>query len=453
MKYALLLMLYLCLIPIYFMLRNETKPKKNIILGVTLPYEARQDAAVRAVCQTFRRRLNLVVLILALLPLAFLPIARASVFMTCCFVWIIPAVFVPYIPYVQCHKRLRAYKLSACPPAGHTGETLVDLKLAALPKRTLSFWWFLPPLAMAFAPILYTLFAAPKDEAFPWMLMGYGINFLMTLLFAVLHRLINRQRAEVVDENAVLSAALTRVRRYQWGRAWVAFCWLTGLFSLGLWLLINSPTGLLLLALGYTGGLIAVCIRTEFAARRAQESLTAESGRGFFADEDRYWLWGLLYCNPNDRHLTVNNRVGIGMTFNFAHWAGKLILGVSVLILLALPFLGVWMMRLESTPITLTLSETELAAAHTSELCRLERAEIESVALLETLPDMVRLAGIGIDTFFQGKFRVEGYGVCELGLNPQAPPFLLIETAEGTWLLGAQNAEAAQAVYAELAGE
>lgn len=29
MKYVLFPILYLCLIPVYFMLRNETKPKKN----------------------------------------------------------------------------------------------------------------------------------------------------------------------------------------------------------------------------------------------------------------------------------------------------------------------------------------------------------------------------------------------------------------------------------------
>ena len=55
MKYFLLAVLYLCLVPVYFMLRNETKPKKNIILGVTLPYEARQDAAVLAICEQFLR--------------------------------------------------------------------------------------------------------------------------------------------------------------------------------------------------------------------------------------------------------------------------------------------------------------------------------------------------------------------------------------------------------------
>lgn len=452
MKYFLLAVLYLCLIPVYFMLRNETKPKKNIILGVTLPYEARQDAAVQAICDQFLRQLNLVVLILALLPVALLPIKRTFVFLTVCLVWIIAAVIAPYIPYVQCHKRLRAYKQQACAPAERKGETLVDLRLAALPKKMVSPLWFLPPLVMALVPILHTLATAPRDASFPWMLFGYGINFLMVLLFTGLYRLINRQRAEVVDENTALTAALTRVRRYQWGRAWLAFTWLTGLFSLGFWLLLDSSIGILLLSLGYVGILVTVCIRTEFAARRAQESLTAESGQGFFADDDCYWIYGLIYYNPNDKHLSINNRVGMGMTFNFAHWAGKLILGISVLLLLAMPFIGVWMIHLETTPITLTLNENELVATHTKELCRLERAEIRSAALLEELPDVVKLSGTGIDTFLQGKFRLEGYGVCELCLNPEAPPFLLLETAEGTWLLGAESEAEARALYAELTG-
>ena len=450
MKYFLLAVLYLCLIPVYFMLRNETKPKKNIILGVTLPFEARQDAAVQAICDQFLRQLNLVVLILALLPVALLPIKRTSVFLTVCLVWIIAAVIVRYIPYVQCHKRLRAYKQQACAPAERKGETLVDLRLAALPKKVVNPLWFLPPLVMALVPILHTLAAAPRDASFPWMLFGYGINFLMVLLFTGLYRLINRQRAEVVDENTALTAALTHVRRYQWGRAWIAFTWLTGLFSLGFWLLLDSSIGILLLSLGYVGILVIVCIRTEFAARRAQESLTAESGQGFFADDDCYWIYGLIYYNPNDKHLPINNRVGMGMTFNFAHWAGKLIFGISVLLLLAMPFFGVWMIRLETTPITLTLNENELVATHTKELCRLERAEIRSAALLEELPGVVKLSGTGFDTFLQGKFRVEGYGVCDLCLNPEAPPFLLLETAEKTWLLGTESEAEARAIYAEL---
>ena len=92
------------------------------------------------------------------------------------------------------------------PAAAAAGETLIELKLAALPKRQLHALWFLPPLIMALIPILHTLFM-PHDEAFLWMLLAYGMDFLITLLFAALYRLINRQRADVVDENSALTAA------------------------------------------------------------------------------------------------------------------------------------------------------------------------------------------------------------------------------------------------------
>ena len=47
---------------------------------------------------------------------------------------------------------------------------------------------------------------------------------------------------------------------------------------------------------------------------------------------------------------------------------------------------------------------------------------------------------------------MEGYGVCELCLNPETPPFLLLETAEETWLLGVESEAETRAIYAELTG-
>ena len=36
---------------VYFMQKNECKPEKNIIVGVTLPYEAQEDAEVLALLE------------------------------------------------------------------------------------------------------------------------------------------------------------------------------------------------------------------------------------------------------------------------------------------------------------------------------------------------------------------------------------------------------------------
>ena len=49
------LILFACFMPLpiilYFVLRNETKAKKNLILGVTLPLDARGDGMVQALCK------------------------------------------------------------------------------------------------------------------------------------------------------------------------------------------------------------------------------------------------------------------------------------------------------------------------------------------------------------------------------------------------------------------
>lgn len=64
--------LWLCVIwvplVLYFFLANETKFKKNIAIGTTLPFEARTDPDVQARLGKFKRQLGAVCLILTALP-------------------------------------------------------------------------------------------------------------------------------------------------------------------------------------------------------------------------------------------------------------------------------------------------------------------------------------------------------------------------------------------------
>ena len=55
-------------------------------------------------------------------------------------------------------------------------------------------------------------------------------------------------------------------------------------------------------------------------------------------DDGRYWLGGLIYCNPDDPDAFVPKRFGCGWTVNFGHFAGKLFM-IAILILAMLPVL------------------------------------------------------------------------------------------------------------------
>ena len=95
---------------VYVLLRNEAKWKKNIVVGTTLPYEARQDPEVEEVLRRYRRQLGWmsVLLLLVTVPCMFIP--RFSVQFIVWSFWILLAMILLQIPFVRTNKALRRIK-------------------------------------------------------------------------------------------------------------------------------------------------------------------------------------------------------------------------------------------------------------------------------------------------------------------------------------------------------
>ena len=87
------LFLWAVILPIlpimYFTLKNECKPKKNIIVGVALPYEARNDVSVLAFLERYKKELKLTCwgFLAIIVPCLF--IQSFSVSMTVWLTWIV----------------------------------------------------------------------------------------------------------------------------------------------------------------------------------------------------------------------------------------------------------------------------------------------------------------------------------------------------------------------------
>ena len=71
---------------------------------------------------------------------------------------------------------------------------------------------------------------------------------------------------------------------------------------------------------------------------RAKTSTSTDRGRSeaVFRDDERYWLGGVFYNNPDDPALFVPKRFGLGWTLNFGHPQARLVL-IGVLLLVLLP--------------------------------------------------------------------------------------------------------------------
>ena len=313
------MILWVCILPLapilYFMLKNECKPKKNIIVGVTLPYEAQRDPEVLALLERYKKELKRMCWLVLLPAVPCLFIRSLAVSLTVWILWIFAACAVLYLPYIRCHKTVKRLKEARGWRRQPDRQTVADLTAAAESMRWLSPVWFLPPLLISLLPLAFE-----RELWWMWIIDAASIP-----LFYACYRWLYRNRSEVVDGDSGRTMALTRIRRYNWGKCWLILAWATGIFNVGLWLTLEHVWACMAVVFVFCVVVVGAVTAVEFRVRRLQEKLTAGSGQGCYVDEDDHWLWGMLYYNPDDRRLMVNARVGVGTTINLARRSGQVI--------------------------------------------------------------------------------------------------------------------------------
>lgn len=419
----------------YVMLCNEAKPKKNIIVGATIPYAARQDAEMQKILARFKKEMLLTAILLTLPAVPCVFVNSFGVSMTLWLTWIVAACVVFFIPYARCNGALRRLKAEKGWKPQSSPQVVADLKAVTSEQKWISPLWFLLPFLISLIPL-------PLD---PELWLVWGIDAAIVVLLYLCYRFCYRSRAEMVDDNTERTIALTRIRRYNWGKAWIIMAWATGFFNVGFCLTMDLIWGQMAVLFVYCAVVVWAMLRIEFRVRRLQESLCASSGQGFYLDDDDYWIWGLFYHNSNDSRLIVNNRVGINTSINLAKRSGQVLMGLLILLLLACPLFGIWMTHMEVAPVELSVTGSAIEAAHFGAEYTVALEDIESAELLDTLPAIRRVSGTGMPSAKTGLWNCEEWGRFTCCIDPREGPWLLLETGDGYFLFGGGNST--EAVY------
>lgn len=446
---AIFFLLIWCVVPLMAgLLCNEAKPKKGIVLGVTLPYVARSDPRVLGILRRFKRGewVWAAIITVVWLPLHFFTGEGVAIGVMC--VMFIPMIVGPFWIFARANKKLRALKKAEGWSTPYTGGVVVDLKAAAEPGKPVNRWLFVPPILISLVP---GILALTTDVGEGERLGGalFSLTFaLVCAAFMLLYPLIYRQRGDVAGTDEDVNAALTRVRRYNWAKMLLVPAYMTALFGLGYWFARDSELWTMVLTVVYMVLLIGFCMATEFAVRRTQEALTR--GCGGVVDEDDLWLWGLFYNNPGDRHLFINDRTGSGMGVNVGRPAGKVFLAATALLLVGVMVFGVTMAAGFDAPREGYIEGDTLYFQHFAEKYEIDLSDIASVELLDELPEARRIAGTGMSTLLEGRFTVDGYDNVRISLNPKEPPFIAVVTPDMTRIFSLDTPEETGALYDEI---
>ena len=415
---------------------NETKAKKNIILGVTLPQEGREDPDVLKEVENFKKNEWLSVAVLTVLAAILWFFTDEHAYMTPWMLWIVLCIVVPYVPYVLSNSRLKKLKAEK----GWIQEKhVVRVDTSALPPENwFSPWLFVAPVLMCLVPVLF-------DKPMTVMYVMSAV-ICATLWFG--YRYLYRNKAEMVDGNAELTAVLTRVRRYNWGKMWLLTSWFMAAFCLVAWISGRNAMLGIIFGIVVTVLLCWLAFRLEMRMRHVQEKLTEQSGTNWYVDDDDHWLGGLLYYNPDDSRLIINNRVGLNTTVNIARPAGKFLLGLSLLMILALPLLGGFLDGGIAKEITLAVEDDRIVCTSGMGSYKIDLDDIQEMKVLEELPsNMRRSFGTGTETLLQGRFACDEYESMDVNLDPRQGPYLLITTEGKTYLFGTRDGSSVREIY------
>jgi hypothetical protein len=403
-----------------YLLINNAKFKKNIAVGVTFMEEGKRDADVISRLNKYKKQIKMLTLLflLAIIPGIF--ISKFWILLTYWLVWTDLVIFLYAIPFYLCNRDLKKLKREKGWVYNATGSISVDT--ATIPGfKQLSSLLFIIPSILSLLPLIW-------DRTF---YMLYIVSGLTIIIFWFIYRYLYRNRSETVNEEKDLTRVLTQIRHYNWSKIWLIASWLTAILSYSGLLFINNQVLALVLVFVLSTVICVEAVGIEIKIRKMQEKLTKGSGTGVIVDEDDKWIGGMIYYNPNDSKLIVNERVGMNTTMNLARTSGKVIMGFILIFTLAMPFIGPALHIYYEQPIKIQVSKEEIIATQGITKYHIKISDIENIELINELPnDLVRVNGSAYDNFLKGNFR-SGKENMILLVRPDNKPFIRIKEKGG----------------------
>ncbi len=454
-----LLTMYPILIILYFVLKYSIKSGGKYYFGVTRTKEWKNydQGRLTEIEHTFRENLRIWLIVFAIIPVITFFIPYFSITFSIWMVWLLGCIFIPFIPFARANEAVLEWKAIEKKRHGlleetheKTGISYTEIEAAGTVRKVKAIPFLIPTIiSLAVIPVC---FWQMNDRSMYVLLFGVATAALCTPLSYLLAVLLDKQKTTVICEDAEVNLNYTRAKKQIWKNLWLVLAWIntgfTWIFAISLYGYEENETGIGQILWGSIAycllALALICL--AFLKMQGIEKKYADI-RTENEDSDKYWKWGLIYYNPNDRHVMVEQRAGIGSTTNMATKVGKGSAGFALAALLALPVLCVWMILEEFTPIHLAVENDAIVANHLNTDYVIPMDDIVEVTVIREKPEWIKVNGSAMDNMEKGTFEIYHEGKCNVFLNPKNTFFMKVQTEEETYYLSGYDDAETEEVY------
>ena len=348
--------MFVCIVPtavlMYILGFSGNPSKKKMIFGVRNNPKfhegdaAEKLAAITKSCRTVALIITIAVCLVSVI-LFFMPVTGFT--MAAWVILVLAELILIAVPYGKGNTELKSLKREL----GITKKGVVYADLSSTNIiHALKMPWIILPNAICLAASVFAVltdlgvikvFGEIPYEKYTLTIMSMSFLLIAALLIPIAYMMDNT-RNTVISKDSNINANYNRAKKKCWADLMIGMSWANTLYvvaTLILMMFINSEIMIIAGVLAYTL-IIMVCVVIGAKTQMAVEKRYDKDTDLELQDDDDNWIFGMFYYNPNDTRLNVEKRFGYGGTVNIAHPAGKVIMIISALIIIALIGLLVW---------------------------------------------------------------------------------------------------------------
>lgn len=423
--------IFITFIAIYATLRSANKPKKNMFMAVTLPYDVLESDFIKEVQKEYKAMCNKVYLLMLLTAIPcifpFWIFKNTTVYIFYLMVWCMGFAYYGIIPFKLMNRKVKAEKAKNGWFVGEKKVVYCDTKTTLLKNSMpISNKYFLIPILIGIIPLILSI-KNFSSENIAFLIVAI-LNLGLIILLFYMDKVFNKNKLKTYSTDSEINFILNKTEKQMFSIYFLINAIVESLIVLVFYLALFEYIDLKFLNVIVVSTLLLssiVALGFIYIKKKIndldEELSSKNKDSEIIVDDDDYWIDGIYYYNPNDSSKMVSSRFGYSMTYNLAtkhgYFMGKkldkiVLIGTLILILVLMG-----PSEISNSSISFSADSPNISISSFPYSYELDYKDIESIKLTnEPISFKIRTNGMATDTKCIGNFKSDKYGKCRVYL-------------------------------------